>query len=191
MSLCFLNEYWLNCDSQKTISANKHFSALNNLLIQQVGCAGFPEAKLKTKYKGTKKWDLHFPSKSVAIEYKSMSDSLVKENSGGCPSLNHRIEEAIGAAIDLKHMSPHYKLGYIMVFVVRHESTYNKKIFDKTLQAFESMVNNGVYDFFCPLITYGTDRHTELSSKYSFNTFVDGIKNTQESESPLALFMIP
>lgn len=196
--LNFLDDYWM----QNTISANKHFYSLNTLLINSVYSTGIPEDTLTTMYKGKKKWDMHFPSKKIAIEYKTIA-SETKINNGNlkksCNYLNlrknvgHRIEEAIGAAIDLKHKKPDYKLGYLLVFTHAKEKNtippFN--IIETVIDKFDKMINNGVYDFFCPLITFGIENHAELSEKHSFQNFIQYIKNTKEKEiSPLQQFFV-
>ena len=69
MCLNFLDDYWI----YNRVSANKHFTRLNKELIKSVGSPGIPEHKIKTMYKGMKRWDLHFIDKKVAIEYKTIA----------------------------------------------------------------------------------------------------------------------
>ncbi len=143
---------------------------------------------MKTKYKGTKKWDMHFPEKRIAIEYKTVSDVGGSQHyMGSC--INHRIEEAIGAAIDLKYQHKDYKLGYIWIFAFRNKNNIPNQV-QKAICSFEKMLDDNLYDFFFPAITFGIDRHQELSKTYTFSRFITDIKNQPTIEiSPLEKLM--
>lgn len=172
MNLDFLNDYWLTCMTQEGISSNKHFISLDKCLISEIESPGIREDPIKTMYRGTKRWDMHFPQKEIAIEYKSISEHIGA-------SVCHRTDEAIGSAIDLKHLNPDYKLGYLLVFAVKNKIEMNP--INRAISAFDKMVKNNIYDYFCPLLTYGKDNHEELSTDYTFERFITEIKNKKET----------
>ena len=198
-TLSFLNDYWNLCDDTEktlygTISANQHFLKLNSVLIDQIRSAGKTEDSIPTKYRGKKRWDLHFTEKKVLVEYKSVSDTFGKDKTTNNihKSLSHRIEAAIGCAIDVKHFDSEYKLGYIMVFFMRDRQNARryKKFIDDNLKSFYKMMDSGLYDFFCPLISFGKDDHEELSTVYTMDRFLNGIRDTEARiETPLTLCM--
>jgi len=188
MDLSFLNDYW----TQARVFSNKHFNSLNSHLHKEVNCNSIAEDKIKTLYKGSKKWDMHFPLKKVAIEYKTIATQQqtqfvlkVHKTSNRYGNLKrnigNRIEEAIGSAIDLKHYDNEYKLGYLMVFTMKKENNLlmPKKIIDKVINQFDLMIKNNIYNFFCPLITFGIDDHMELSKSYTIDRFISEIKSVQ------------
>jgi hypothetical protein len=187
MDLDFLNNYWM----QDRVSRNKHFIPLNSVLCKKINCRGIIDDKIPTRYKGFKTWDIHFPNKKIAIEYKTIATEqqeqfVLKNHKRNTPyknltrNIGNRIEEAIGCATDIKRYDNQYKLGYVMVFTLRREKNLlmPKEILDKIIDTFDTMVEDGLYDFFCPLITFGMDDHAELSETYSFNNFIEQIKNT-------------
>jgi hypothetical protein len=181
MNCNFLDNYW----KQKTIRADKHFDALDVELISKINCPGIPRDKIKTFYKGTKAWDIHFPSKKVAIEYKTIATEQKGKTVQNQLHINlkkhmgSRVEEAIGCAIDLKHFDEEYKLGYILVFTLPRDKNLimPKTLIDKTILKFEKMVSKNLYNFFCPLITFGIGDHMELSEEYSFERFINDINS--------------
>ena len=182
MNVNFLNNYW----QQKSVRADKHFDALDKNLLSNINCPGSPREKLKTMYRGTKCWDMHFLQKKVAIEYKTIATEQIINTSmqrglhlNLNKSIGNRIEEAIGSAIDLKHFDPEYKLGYILVFTLPRNKniTIPKKKIDKIITKFDTIVKNKIYDFFCPLMTLGIDDHIELSGEYSYYKFVNEINS--------------
>ena len=188
MDLSFLNDYW----TQVRVTSNKHFNSLNSHLHREVNCNSIAEDKIKTLYRGSKKWDIHFPLKKVAIEYKTIatqqkSELFLKTNQTVKPygnlrrNIGNRIEEAIGAAVDVKHYDNEYKLGYLMVFTLQKQSNLliPKKIIDKVINQFDLMIKNDIYNFFCPLITFGIDDHMELSKSYTLQRFINEIKSVQ------------
>jgi hypothetical protein len=69
--------------------------------------------------------------------------------------LGNRLEEAIGSAFDLKNKDSNYKLGYLIVFVFRDESSNYDTVVNRAIEVFDKLVRDGVYDFFCPLFTVG------------------------------------
>lgn len=168
MNLDFLNEYWNIVGSEQgtqAIRQNKHFEPLTNLLLKGNN-SGIAEDKIPVKYRPWKKWDLHFPSLRIAIEYKSITSKSIEK----CKYL--RVEEALGSAIDLKKQNDNYRLGFLLVFAFPFE---NKKIIrarDYMISAFNDMVSDGIYDFFCPLQTSSVDNHYELSTKNNFKKFM-------------------
>jgi hypothetical protein len=174
--LHFLNSYWHKCNNHQGIAANKHFLVLDKTLMDAIKSPGIREDVIETKYKGTKKWDMHFPEKKIAIEYKTVSDVGGSNHyMGSC--INHRIEEAIGAAIDLKYKHTDYKLGYIWIFVFRNRDAIVVNQVNKAIRSFEKMLEDNLYDFFFPAITFGPDDHQELSGVHTFSKFVSDIKN--------------
>jgi len=192
MDLSFLNDYW----TQVRVTSNKHFNSLNSYLHREVNCNSIAEDKIKTLYRGSKKWDIHFPLKKVAIEYKTIatqqqSQFILKAHKNSSPygnlkrNIGNRIEEAIGSAIDVKHYDSEYKLGYLMVFTLKRENNLlmPKKIIDKVIDQFDQMVKNDIYNFFCPLITFGIDDHMELSKSYTVDRFIKEIKSVQTVEN--------
>jgi hypothetical protein len=192
MDLSFLNNYW----TQDNVASNKHFNALNVHLHKEVNCNSIAEDKIKTMYRGSKQWDIHFPLKKVAIEYKTIatqqkSELFLKTNQTVKPygnlrrNIGNRIEEAIGAAVDVKHYDNEYKLGYLMVFTLQKESNLliPKKIIDKVINQFDKMIKNNLYNFFCPLITFGIDDHMELSESYTMQRFIEEIKSVETVET--------
>lgn len=201
MNLDFLNDYWIN-----NINANKHFEKLNVELINSVGSRGIPEDRLKTMYKGFKRWDLHFPEKRIAIEYKTLStdakqetlQKYLKRHPNRGPHYTNlrrnaglRLEEALGCSKDVKDLHKDYKLGYIFVISFDKKQKYEpaEKTINWLISSFDKMIQNKVYDFFCPLITFGIDDHKELSENYTCNKFVEEIKNSPAIEiSPFAEF---
>ena len=200
MCLDFLDQYWIH----NRVSANKHFAGLNKELISSVGCPAIPEDKIKTMYKGSKRWDLHFVDKKIAIEYKTIATERQQQfvlkvhdtkalHSNIARNIGNRIEEALGNSKDLKDLHPDYKLGYILVLTLKREDgiIVPKKIIKKTIDTFDKMVKNKVYDFFCPLITFGPNDHEELSKDYTFSKFISQIKNSPRIElSPFAEFFV-
>lgn len=188
MNLNFLNDYW----TQDSVTRNKHFLSLNDNLKNELECHCIPEDKIKTLYKGYKRWDLHIPDKKIAIEYKTIASEQNQQRSHTAKfkkpaqhknlkrNIGNRIEEAIGCAIDLKHKDPDYKTGYIMVVTLPENKNLNTPKFyiDSFIKKFDKMVTMGLYDFFCPIITFGIDNHAELSKKYTIQKFVNEIKNS-------------
>ena len=172
--LNFLDYYWeiVGPDFDfSNISKNQHFNPLNTFLLNEIKCAGIIEDKIPTKYCRTKKWDMHFPEKKVAIEYKSLPCRHAK-------NLNNRLEEAIGCGIDLKANDPEYKLGYIMIFPIPAVTEFNyTKLIEMFVESFEKMVDDKIYDFFCPIKTFGKGLHEEVSEKYNLDTFIKGIQS--------------
>jgi hypothetical protein len=83
----------------------------------------------------------------------------------------------MGSAIDVKHFDPDYRLGYIMVFTLQrsHNLLLPKKLTDDVTLKFDKMIKNGLYDFFCPMITFGMGDHLQLSTKYTFDKFINDI----------------
>jgi hypothetical protein len=192
MDLSFLNDYW----TQVHVTSNKHFNSLNSHLHREVNCNSIAEDKIKTLYKGSKKWDIHFPLKKVAIEYKTIATQqqtqfVLKTHKTLEPyknlnrNIGNRIEEAIGAAIDVKHYDNEYKLGYLMVFTLKKESNLliPKKTIDRVINQFDKMIKNNLYNFFCPLITFGIDDHKELSESYTMQRFIEEIKSVETVET--------
>ena len=183
MNLDFLDNYW----KQERVFCNKHFDALDSELMTRINSPGIPQDKIKTMYKGQKKWDIHFPAKKVAIEYKTIATEqqtqFVLKQQPKSPyknlkrNIGNRIEEAMGSAIDVKHFDPDYKLGYIMVFTLQrsHNLLLPKKLTDDVTSKFDKMIKNGLYDFFCPMITFGMGDHLQLSTKYTFDKFINDI----------------
>jgi hypothetical protein len=192
MDLSFLNDYW----TQVRVTSNKHFNSLNSHLHGEVNCNSIAEDKIKTLYRGSKKWDIHFPLKKVAIEYKTIatqqqSQFILKAHKNSSPygnlkrNIGNRIEEAIGSAIDVKHYDNEYKLGYLMVFTLKRESNLliPKKTIDRVINQFDKMIKNNLYNFFCPLITFGIDDHKELSESYTMQRFIEEIKSVETVET--------
>ena len=171
-NLCFLDEYWRtvgNEHSQSNKARNKHFESLNHFISNKIG-NGISECKMPCQYRETgKKWDINFPDRNVAIEYKSVTSSSSKKQK------YNRIEEALGSAVDIKETQPEYKLGYIMVFAFTEETDTMTNSKNIILNAFDKLVKNGHYDFFCPLQTNGIGKHKELMKEYSFDKFIKEI----------------
>ena len=189
MELSFLDSYWEFCQKfpDRSVASvafgNHHFKKLNEYLLQEIASPGIAEDCIKTRYRVKKRWDMHFADKKVLVEYKSMSDNETgasRANNIGKTSYN-RIEEAIGNAVDTKKANPDYKLGFIYVFFMRDKSNLlkHKKKIDELLTAFERMVEDGVYDFFCPIISFGKGEHMEMSKYYTLNRFLSSIKKIE------------
>lgn len=192
--LSFLDEYWDLFDRndrsvKENVSANQHFLRLNTFLLSEIDSPGVCEHSVVTKYKGKKKWDICFPEKKILIEYKSITDSVgAKSGNNLKKTLPHRVCEALGAAVDIKSMNQNHKLGHVFVFFVRDRSNMVrcKRIINQTMRGFERMVEDGIYEYFCPLVSYGKNDHEEFSSVYSFDRFVDQIKTADTIlETPL------
>jgi hypothetical protein len=189
INLDFLNLYWKTCgESLQHVGANKHFTELDHMLIKEIGSCGIREDTLNTKYKFKKRWDMHFPEKKVAIEYKTISDTTK------CGS--HRVEEALGAAVDLKEMYPDYKLGYILVVVVRDNprlkhKPYSENLLNRSILSFEKMVEGGWYDYFCPIMTHGIGKHRQMRESYTLEKMISDIRDIPSTiQSPLTLCMV-
>jgi len=184
-NLDFLNLYWETCDSFSGISKSRHFLKLDELLTEQISGIGIREDRIPTKYRGIKRWDMHFPEKKVAIEYKTLSSFSKNGTSGGSlgNSLGHRLEEAIGSAFDLKQKDSNYRLGYLMVFVIREHKSNDNSVIKRAIDVFDRLIEDGVYDFFCPLFTRGLNTHGELSETYSFDRFIGDIRAVRIPES--------
>jgi hypothetical protein len=45
------------------------------------------------------------------------------------------------------------------------------------------MIKNNLYNFFCPLITFGIDDHMELSEYYTMQRFIEEIKSVETVET--------
>jgi hypothetical protein len=170
MSLSFLDEYWNIVDCEKrtqeqAIKRNKHFDPLTNFLLK-INNSGVPEDKIPVRYRPWKKWDLHFPLQNIAIEYKSITSKSIQK------AKYFRIEEALGSAIDLKKQNDNYRLGFLLVFAFPFENVNIIKSRDYMISAFDNMVNDGIYDFFCPLQTTSMGNHWELSNKNTFANFI-------------------
>ena len=192
-NLNFLNKYWemndkLGGDETKRgvlVRANKHFDDLNIFLRDQIESVCQYESKIETKYLGKKTWDLHFIDKKVLIEYKSCSDCISStsqkrsSNIGKC--LAHRVESAIGSAVDVKHLNQNYKLGFIFVFYIKDKNSLlsNKNSISQFSRSFDHIMESGLYDYFCPLMSFGKDNHVEMSEKYCFSRFLSDIKGVQ------------
>jgi hypothetical protein len=72
-----------------------------------------------------------------------------------------------------------------MVFTLQKESNLliPKKIIDKVIDQFDKMIKNNLYNFFCPLITFGIDDHMELSESYTMQRFIEEIKSVETVET--------
>jgi hypothetical protein len=72
-----------------------------------------------------------------------------------------------------------------MVFTLKKESNLliPKKIIDKVIDQFDKMIKNNLYNFFCPLITFGPDDHMELSESYTMQRFIEEIKSVETVET--------
>jgi len=186
MDLNFLNDYWI----QESLFSDKHFDSFSNFLKTNVCSSGIPCDNLRTAYKGFKNWDMHFPRKKIAIEYKSSAitpyeiginhkNAIRKSFSS---NLNSRIEEAMGCAMDLKHHDPEYKTGYFVVYSLKREANIQLPldIINKAIAIFDRMVENKVYDMYCPVVTFGINDHFELSEKYTFERFMKELKEAPE-----------
>ena len=172
MNLNFLDEYWNIVGSEQgtqAIRQNKHFEPLTKLLLE-TNDSGIPEDKIPVKYRPWKKWDLHFPSLVTALEYKSITSKSIEK----CKYL--RVEEALGSAIDLKKQNSNYRLGFLLVFAFPFENDRIINARDYMLDAFSNMVDDGIYDFFCPLQTSSIGNHCELSKTNTFQKFLSEIK---------------
>ena len=171
-NLCFLDEYWevIGTEHSRVNKArNKHFELLNSFLKNKIG-NGISECALPCEYRPSgKRWDVNFPDKNIAIEYKSVTSKSIEKQK------YMRIEEALGCAVDVKEANPNYKLGYIMVFAFTEENDRIIRSKNIILDAFDKMVKNGHYDFFCPLQTNGIGQHSEMMEEYSFDKFINGI----------------
>jgi hypothetical protein len=189
MDLNFLNDYW----TQETLFSDKHFDSFSNFLKINVCSSGIPCDNLKTAYKGFKNWDMHFPRKKIAIEYKSSAitpNDIGKNNKSGVrgsftSNVNSRTEEAIGCAVDLKHYDPEYKTGYFVVYSLRREKNIQLplKIIKKVIARFDRMIENKIYDMYCPIVTFGINDHFELSKKYTFERFINELKEAPEQKT--------
>lgn len=171
MSLDFLDEYWRIVGSEQgtqAIRQNKHFEPLTEILLDK-NSTGIPEDKIPVKYRPWKRWDIHFPSSNVAIEYKSITSKSIEK----CKYL--RVEEALGSAIDLKRRNENYRLGFLLVFALPIENDRVLSARDYMINAFDDMVSDGIYDFFCPLQTTALGVHRELSEENSFKNFINAI----------------
>jgi len=128
---------------------------------------------------------MHFPDKKVAIEYKTLSSFSKNGTSGGSlgKGLGNRLEEAIGSAFDLKQKDSNYRLGYLIVFVFRDEKSNYDSVVKRAIDVFDKLIEDGLYDFFCPLFTRGLNTHGELSETYSFNRFIGDIRAVRIPES--------
>jgi len=184
-NLDFLNLYWETCDSVSSIRKSRHFLKLDELLTEQISGIGIREDPISTRYKGTKRWDMHFPDKKVAIEYKTLSSFSKNGTSGGSlgKGLGNRLEEAIGSAFDLKQKDSNYRLGYLIVFVFRDEKSNYDSVVKRAIDVFDKLIEDGLYDFFCPLFTRGLNTHGELSETYSFDRFIGDIRAVRIPES--------
>ena len=182
--LSFLDSYWEFCEkfpsrsASSVASGNHHFNTLNEYLLQEIASHGISEYSIKMRYRIKKRWDLCFIDKKVLIEYKSMSDRDNRWLNIGKNAYN-MIEKAIGNAVDTKNANPDFKLGYIYVFFLRDRSNLlkHKKKMNELLTAFERMVDDGIYDFFCPIISFGKNDHMEMSNHYTLNRFLFAIKD--------------
>jgi len=87
-----------------------------------------------------------------------------------------RVEEALGSAIDLKKKNSDYILGFLLVFAFPFENVNVIKARDYMLGAFDNMVNDGIYDFFCPIQTTSLGNHKELMENHSFENFIKYIE---------------
>ena len=150
---------------------------MNSFITKEINCLSIAEDKLKTKYKGSKKWDLHFPNKKIAIEYKSVCwndtcNSLIA-------NFGNRIEEAIGMSYDLKHQDPEYKVGYIIVISIPNNFHQPNALnwAHKYVDSCTKMVEAKIFDFFWPVLTKGISDHHEFSEIYNFQKFLNDIKN--------------
>jgi|TARA_R100000027_G_scaffold31489_1_gene23086 hypothetical protein len=168
MNLDFLDEYWNIVGSEQgtqAIRQNKHFEPLTNVLLKN-NSLGIPEDKIPVKYRPWKKWDMHFPQSLIALEYKSITSKSIEK----CKYL--RVEEALGSAVDLKKQNSNYRLGFLLVFAFPFENDRILSAKKYMINAFDDMVSDGIYDFFCPLQTNSVGNHYELSKKNSFKKFM-------------------
>jgi len=169
--LNFIDEYWKIVGSgqgTQQIRQNKHFEPLTDFLIKKVP-GGIPEDKVHVKYRPWKKWDINYPLIKSAIEYKSITSKSIEK----CKYL--RVEEALGSAMDVKLYDKDYRLGFLLVFAFSEINDRVEKARDYMIKTFEAMVDDNVYDFFCPIQTVGIGNHIELSDKYTFERFIDSI----------------
>jgi len=172
--LDFIDEYWrivgTNQGTQQ-IRQNKHFEPLTRLLMETID-GGIPEDKVPVKYRPWKKWDINYPDLKVAVEYKSITSKSIEK----CKYL--RVEEALGSAVDVKKQDDTYRLGFLIVFAFTEINDRIEKARDYMVETFERMVDDKVYDFFCPIQTISVGNHKELSKVHTFDNFLDAI-NTQ------------
>ena len=172
MNLNFIDEYWRIVGTDqgtKQIRQNKHFEPLTHLLMEKV-TGGVPEDKVPVRYRPWKRWDINFPKISSAIEYKSITSRSIEK----CKYL--RVEEALGSAMDVKYNNKDYKLGFFLVFAFNDINDRVIKARDYMIDAFDQMVKDDVYDFFCPIQTEGIGNHKELSKIHTFNKFLESIE---------------
>ena len=171
MNIDFLDDYW----TKKNVYVNKHFLKINTFLTNEINAPCIAEDKIKTKYKGGKKWDLHVPSKKIAIEYKSIgidnNSKKAKRNYG------NRMDEALGIAFDVKAYDKEYKLGYVLVCATpAHLCQKPITVWaNNYIKFFDRLIDNEVYDFFCILMTKGISNHSQISEKYSMENFIKEI----------------
>ena len=169
--LDFVDEYWRIVGSEQgtqQIRQNKHFEPLTKLLLETIG-EGVPEDKVPVKYRPWKKWDINFPKFNTAIEYKSITSKSIEK----CKYL--RVEEALGSAVDVKKKNPNYRLGFLLIFACPETNERVIKARDYMVRTFSDMVNDKVYDFFCPIETISLGNHKELSEVHTFKNFIEEI----------------
>jgi len=169
--LDFMDEYWKIVGSEQgtqKIRQNKHFEPLTDLLMDKIP-GGIPEDKVPVKYRPWKKWDINYPKIKTAIEYKSITSKSIEK----CKYL--RVEEALGSAVDVKSHDKDYRLGFLLVFAFPEVNDRVERARDYMVKTFEQMVEDKVYDFFCPLQTNAIGNHEELSDEYTFKKFLEEI----------------
>lgn len=173
------DHYWnMVGEGQDTslIRKNKHFDELNVYLQNHVDSIAILEDKVPCKYRDWKKWDMHFPDKKVAIEYKTITAKSIQK----CKYL--RVEEALGSSLDVKANDADYKLGFFVLFAfnLNNEripiSVYKWR--DWIVSTFGDMVQDGHYDFLCIIQTNGIGSH-EVIGEYGLDQFVEGINNVE------------
>ena len=157
------------------IRMNKHFDKLDEYLRLQIDSECVLEDNIPGKYRYSKRWDVHFPDKRVALEYKTMTAKSV------CVNRNNRIEEALGSSVDLKNRHPDYKLGYFMLYAFSplkaiHETSYVWR--NRMVEGLTQLHKDGYYDFLCIIQTNGIGSH-EVIGEYGLEQFVEGINNVE------------
>jgi hypothetical protein len=170
------DHYWESVGKEQElilVRKNKHFDKLNVYLRNNINSVCILEDNIPGKYRYSKRWDVHFPDKKIAIEYKTMTAKSV------CVNRNNRIEEALGSSVDLKSKDPEYKLGYLMLYAFSHDAQKTSYVWrDRMIEALSQLHKDGHYDFMCIIQTNGIGNH-EILGEYGLDSFVQQINDAK------------
>lgn len=175
------DHYWESVGEEQElvlVRKNIHFDNLNAYLRNNINSVCILEDNVPCEYREQKKWDIHFPDKKIAVEYKTVTAKSILK----CKYL--RIEEALGSSIDVKTKDPEYKLGFVILFAFNLNDYLSNSVGnlykwrDWMVSTFNRLVEDGYYDFLCIIQTNGVGDHEALGD-FGLNSFIQQINQAK------------